>query len=181
MVQRGADEGDGTVGLSLEGEPYRTIAALELFGTLLSVIAFSGDWPEAARGRIKLSGSTDNLGNAWVLNRLMSTKFPMFVILGELAVQLRALNMDLSLDWVPRLQNEEADALTNQDFSSFQQKNRVEIKLDEMPWKILPKLAKLAEDLYAEVSQRRNAPEVPERRPAGQGAVRKLRERDPWT
>ena len=88
------------------GEPYRTIAALELFGTLLSILAFAGDWPEAAKGRIRLSGATDNLGNTWVLNRMMSTKFPMLVILGELAVQLRALNTDLSLEWAPRLQNE---------------------------------------------------------------------------
>ena len=54
----------------------------------------------------------------------MTTKFPMLVILGELAAQLRALNAELSLEWVPRLQNEEADALTNGDFSAFRPEHR---------------------------------------------------------
>ena len=71
------------------GEPYRTIAALELYSTLLCVMAFAGSWPSSASGSVRLRGTTDNLGNAWILNKLMSTKFPLVMVLGELAVQLR--------------------------------------------------------------------------------------------
>ena len=161
------------------GEPYRSIAALELFGTLLSILAFAGDWPEAAKGRIKLSGATDNLGNTWVLNRLMTTKFPMLVILGELAVQLRALNADLSLEWVPRLQNEEADALTNGDFSAFKPSNRVPLDVEKLNFLVLPRLAEIAEELHADILRRRGSGETPEGRARG-SAARKLKERDPW-
>ena len=161
------------------GEPYRSIAALELFGTLLSILAFAGDWPEAAKGRIKLSGATDNLGNTWVLNRLMTTKFPMLVILGELAVQLRALNADLSLERVPRLQNEEADALTNGDFSAFKPSNRVPLDVEKLNFLVLPRLAEIAEELHADILRRRGSGETPEGRARG-SAARKLKERDPW-
>ena len=70
------------------GEPFRTIASLELFATLLCVKLFCGSWPEGARGALRLQGLTDNLGNTFALTRLMSSKFPLIVIMGELAAQL---------------------------------------------------------------------------------------------
>jgi len=42
------------------GEPFRTIAALEMYATLLSIILFSRAWPSDAEGEIKLTGATDN-------------------------------------------------------------------------------------------------------------------------
>ena len=61
--------------------------------TLLFVPAFSDRWPSSAAGRVKLVGATDNLGNSWILSRPMSTKFPILLVLGELAVQLRDVRM----------------------------------------------------------------------------------------
>jgi len=87
------------------GEPYRTIAALELYGTLLCILAFADGWPCSAVGRVRLAGTTDNLGNSYILSRLMSTKFPMLPVLGELAVQLMERRLSLELEWAPRLQN----------------------------------------------------------------------------
>ena len=161
------------------GEPYRSIAALELFGTLLSIMAFAGDWPEAARGRFRLSGATDNQGNTWVLNRLMTTKFPMIVVLAELAAQLRAINAELSLEWIPRLQNEEADALTNEDFSAFRPELRVQLEVEQLAFLLLPRLAGVAEELHADILKRRGSGEGPERG-ARVGPAKKLKERDPW-
>ena len=103
------------------GEPFRTIAALELFATLLCVVLFSPGWPSSSSGSILISGTTDNLGNSWTLARLMSTKFPLVLILGELATQLRRNTLALELNWAPRGQNEEADALTNADFPPLTQ------------------------------------------------------------
>ena len=99
------------------GEPFRTIAALELFVTLLCVVTFGDAWPGGARGEVVLQGITDNLGNTFMVSKLMTSKFPLVVILAEVVAQLRTRSMVLNLGWVPRDQNEEADALTNGDFA----------------------------------------------------------------
>ena len=54
-----------------------------------------------------------------VIERLMTTKFPLNVILMELVCQLQKRQYHLDLQWIPRLQNIEADALTNGDFEGF--------------------------------------------------------------
>jgi hypothetical protein len=41
------------------GEPFRSIAALELYGTLLSLMVFSPGWPKDLTGMISVSGQTD--------------------------------------------------------------------------------------------------------------------------
>ena len=161
-----------------KGEPYRSIAALELFGTLLCILAFSGGWPSSSKGRVVLAGSTDNQGNSWLLSRLMTSKFPLLVVLGELAVQLRSRNLHLDLDWVPRDQNTEADALTNGDYSGFAPANRVPLDINKLDFKMLPQLMKAAEDLFDNIAARRRAG-----KPKEEGARwrrQKLKERDPW-
>ena len=65
------------------------IAALELFASLLCIVAFSDQWPEDAAGGILLAGITDNRGNSFIANRLMSSRFPLVVILAELCMQMR--------------------------------------------------------------------------------------------
>lgn len=106
------------------GEPFRSSAALEWFGTLLCVLCFARAWPVAATGIVKISGTIDNQGNSWILSRLMCTEFPLILILGVLATQLRERNLGLQLEWEPREQNEEADALTNGGFNAFDSKRR---------------------------------------------------------
>ena len=56
------------------GDAYKAIATLELFATLPCVMAFGP--PEGAEGMICLSGDTDNKGYTYIVNRLMTTKFP---------------------------------------------------------------------------------------------------------
>ena len=65
------------------------------------------------------SASTDNLGNACVLRRWLTARFPLSCVVMEIAAILQQRNLDLSLEWVPRLQNTEADALTNADYRGF--------------------------------------------------------------
>ena len=53
------------------------------------------------RGSAVISGFTDNAGNEAVLNKLMTSKFPLVVILTELAEQLKQGEFDMTLTWVP--------------------------------------------------------------------------------
>ena len=96
-----------------KGEPFRTIAALELLGALFAFMVFKegAAWLHGS-AFLSLTGFTDNQGNTFLLDRLMTSKYPLVVILIEMAEQLAAEKVGLSLRWVPRLQNEEADSLT---------------------------------------------------------------------
>ena len=86
------------------GEPFQNIAAIELFASLVSVITFGDEWRKGVKGTLHISGLTDNSGNTSALARLMSSKFPLIVILTEFAAQLRSRGMDLELEWIPRNQ-----------------------------------------------------------------------------
>ena len=64
-------------------------------------------------GTIALTCGTDNQGNMYLMDKLLTTKYPSGVVLMELATQLSRRRATLRANWIPRLQNEEADALTN--------------------------------------------------------------------
>ena len=162
------------------GEPFRTIAALELFATLVCITTFGDAWPAGASGEVVLQGVTDNLGNSFALSKLMSSKFPLVVILSEVAAQLRARSMVLNLGWAPCDQNEEADALTNGDFSQFDLGRRIGVDVEKIGWRILPRMLEVSENIYSEV-QRKKAERV--RSPVVVSAAKQnkgLRQRDPW-
>ena len=73
--------------------------------------------PEEPKGEssavLSLSCGTDNQGNAHLLDRMLTTKYCLGVVLMELAHQMRVRRLVLRAKWLPRLENEEADALTN--------------------------------------------------------------------
>eukprot|EP00435_Cladocopium_sp_Y103_P017512 s3945_g4.t1 len=62
-----------------QGEPYRTIASLELLGTLASLVAFPPK-PGSTR-KFQMSAGTDNLGNRHLVSRFLTTKFPLCIVL----------------------------------------------------------------------------------------------------
>ena len=133
------------------GEPFRTIASLELFATLLCIVTFGDAWPKGACGEVLLQGITDNLGNTFAVSKLMTSKFPLVVILAEVAAQLRSRSMVLNLGWTPRDQNEEADALTNGDFAAFDKNRRVEVDVSKVDWLILPRMLEVSQHIYEKV------------------------------
>ena len=98
------------------GEPFRVIAALELYQVLAATIVF--DLRGTDEGAFQLAGETNNLGNAFVVARMLTTRFPLSALLMEIALQLRARGLALDLKWILRAQNMEADAITNADFIS---------------------------------------------------------------
>ena len=161
------------------GEPFRTIAAIELFASLISFMLFAGSEKGGEKGILNLSGLTDNSGNTSALTKLMSPKFPLIVIMTELAAQLQAKEAELDLLWIPRNQNEEADGLTNGDFSQFDLKRRIVVDVAKLEFKILPKMIAAADDLYKEAKQNKESSKAAA--PAKKYAkIRPLRERDPW-
>lgn len=71
----------------MAGEPFRAIASLEMLATLAGIVCFGLGSDES--GSVVCSAATDNLGSVCVMGQL---------------------------EWAPRLQNREADSLTNGDF-----------------------------------------------------------------
>ena len=160
-----------------KGEPFKVIASLELLAVTVAVMIFSkgAQWKECA-GRMVLPAYTDSLVNSYVLDKYMSTSFPLSVVLMELAVQLQDLQVDLDLQWVPRDQNSLADSLTNLDFESFDKDLRMDLELKDLGFKILPALMALASEIDEEIIQKKTSKEVARKTPV----ERKMRLTQPW-
>ena len=131
-----------------------------------------------ARGDVVLQGVTDNLGNTFAMSKLMTSKFPLVVILAELAAQLRERSMALSLGWVPRDQNEEADALTNGDFASFESRLRVDIDVSQVRWLILPRMLEVAGEIDERVRKSKEGGGPP--KAVAHPKTGSFRQRNPW-
>ncbi|CAK9056210.1 Uncharacterized protein SCF082_LOCUS30318 [Durusdinium trenchii] len=131
------------------GESYRSIASLELLATLAAVLLFEPGGGDGVAGCF--SAGTDNKGNSHAVSRCMTTKFPLCVFNMELAVQLQKRGAELHLHWLPRLQNVEADQLTNGDFSGFADSKRLRFKLNEFRGEVLAEALEFGIDLYEEV------------------------------
>ena len=95
--------------------------------------------------------------------------------------------MDLSLGWVPRESNVEADALTEERFEGFAPELRVRVAWDAVPWLVLPGLMAAAGELFTLSEERRRGRKslgsprpsegTPGKRPRPAGS---LRVSDPW-
>ena len=95
-----------------------------------------------------LGGTTDNRGNSFASAKLMTTKFPLVVLLMELAAQCHQRNIKLNLHWAPREQNCEADELSEGIFRRFDLKNRVEVKVESLDFLVLREMMAEGEALY---------------------------------
>jgi hypothetical protein len=137
-----------------------------------------------ANGSIALTASGDNQSNGFTLEKFGTTKFPLFLVLMEVAEQLRKRQIVLSVVWRPREENAEADALTNEAFEAFAPHLRVPVVWDELDWVILPKLTRMAEAHYQEMADNKRASRKRALK-VGVGTSRggrgaRLRETDPW-
>ena len=103
----------------------------------------------------------------------------------ELAERLRQWDLDMSLDWIPRNQNEEADGGV---VDSFAPELEIKVDLKKLGLHTLERMWQVANGLYADVQEKKarrmaqassekgGAPAVPAPLPK----LRPLRERDPW-
>ncbi len=128
------------------GEAFRTIAALEALATLVAVVVFAPLLPRRSSTPVVVTSVTDNQGNGFALTRLMTTRFPLCLIVMELSAQLEAHNMRLEVEWAPRESNQEADDLSNGISEGFTERHRTEIDLATFPWIVLNRLVSHALD-----------------------------------
>ena len=129
-----------------------------------------------------LSGGTDNLGNTFLLDKLLTTKYPLGDILMEVAHQWRK-GLALRANLVPRLENQESDDLTNREFKSFDVKKRLNVDLERLDVGVLRQLFDVGDSYVKELDE----PKAQAKARAGERVGRKhtlagerLRERDPW-
>lgn len=166
--------------LFVKGEPFRTIASAELLGVTVAIIVLGpgSKWRNGA-GRVGITGFTDNLSNAYLLDRFLTTRFPLSLVLMELAKQLEDSRLDLDLAWVPREQNEEADDLSKGRYSCFEMANRLEVDMEKVPFKILRNMLDAATEFDKEIKEKRTSKETATA--AGKiPAAEKLRVTQPW-
>ena len=95
------------------------------------------------------------MGNRHLVTRFLTTKFPLCIVLMQLAWTLHCKDLELRLDWLPRLQNREADALTNGDFAGFDPDLRVEVKPEELLDDQFKELLKKGGELFDEIKELR--------------------------
>jgi hypothetical protein len=138
-----------------ENEAYRTIASLELFASLLCLVLFVSPNPIRSDVEIVLTGVTDNAGNEALMSRLMTSKFPLCLVLLELSEQMQARGCTLDLHWRNRETNQAADDLTNLKFDSFNPELRIKPNLQDMPWIVLTTLMQESMAMYTDIRAKR--------------------------
>ena len=142
------------------------IAALEVIATIADVRLF-GTCANHEGNLVRLSRATDNKGNSHVVSKLLTTKFPLCVVLMQLTADLGERGFELDLRWTPREENVLADALSNGDTTGMDPALRKRFELSDL--RTLSKLLVAGEEFYAEAKRGREA--------AGCGADRRTRER----
>lgn len=129
--------------------PKRVIAALELLATIIAVKLWGGRTSEGMVVRVK--AFTDNKGNSFAVAKGMSTKYPLTIMVMELAEELRMRNLRMDLEWVKRDSNTVADDLSNGKIEDFDPALREEVSAEGLEWRVLSGLQKRSEELYEAV------------------------------
>ena len=166
-----------------KGEPYKTIAALELLATTVAVLLFGPEatLPTDGTACACVTGHTDSQVSTHAVVRGLSTSFPLCVVAMELAAQLENRNAELRLVWAPRTHNQEADDLSNGAVSGFDAAKEVKIKsLGELPFLILPEFMEAGQKFYDDIKKAKEERKgVIQREPKRRRETR-LRVREPW-
>lgn len=136
-------------------QAFRTVATLELFATLLCIMLFVERQPSSRTSTIFITGVTDNQGNQNLLFKGMTSKFPLYLVLLELAEQLKRKQVAIDLRWQPRETNVAADDLTNDRFEDFEVSLRLCPDLNSLEWILFPRLLKEAMELEQLIQERK--------------------------
>ena len=99
-------------------------------------------------GALSAGAPTDNLGNRFAVTKLLTTKWFLSAFVPELACQLEQRQLLLHMAWVPRAQNEEADAITNGDVRWFHPAMQVKANMDQLPFLMLGDLLAMGDEFY---------------------------------
>ena len=173
-----------------KGKPFKTISALELLATLVALLVL--DVPGAGvdvvrHGIVTVRGWTDSAVATAATQKGSTMSFPLCVIHMELEAQLEARGAHLDLHWSPRTHNQEADDLTNLECQRFSKDRQVTVTMEELPFKVIPRMMKAGEEFYREMTRLKRAAagrasSLGQQGPRGRGGARQqsLRETDPW-
>ena len=130
------------------------------------------------------TGGTDNQSNTFATRKLLSTKFPLTILIMELSEQLRTRNSALSLRWEPREQNQAADDLTNLDLSKFDEKHGIPLEPAKFNFLVLGELNQAAgalyEDLLKEKENKLSPGSIHESATPKRKVTERLKWKDPW-
>ena len=168
-----------------KGDPFRSISSLELVAVLTAIMLLA---PEAkwrgGRSVAVISATTDNLGNTFVLQKFMSCKYPLTIVVMELACQLRKYQLEMDLAWAPRMQNVPADSLTNMEFEMFREELRITKKFEELDFEVLDLLMEKAGELDQEIKLVKSSKEGKkaswEDEKKGKRKKGEMKWKDPW-
>ena len=136
-----------------------------------------------AKAAVNVTGGlTDSQVASHVVSRGLTTAYPLCCVCMELAAQLESRNSLLELEWVPRDQNAEADALADGDVRGFNPSLRADAKAALQEWLVLDRLLDQGQEFYEEIRAVKDSAfsHVASNRTGGQRPAKKLRERDPW-
>ena len=116
---------------------------------------------------VVVQGLTDSQVSSNVVARGLTTTYPLCCVAMELAAQLERRGAELSLEWVPRNMNAEADRLADGDATGFSPVNRVDLPMEKVPWLVLSSLLKAGAAFFAGASAA--LPETPTTQPPNKG------------
>ena len=102
----------------------------------------------------------------------------------EVAFQCRIRGATFRANWVPRLQNEEADALTNLEFRHFDPAKRIHVELETLSFGVLDRLFQVGDDYIVKLAELKRSAEREKKGPRYKILKRRagdsLASRDPW-
>ena len=131
----------------------RIIASLELLATLVAVRLWSG----SSKGKCWIKAGTDNQSNTYAISKMMSTKYPLTLLVMELSETLRSRSCELNLHWIPREKNQLADDLTNEKFDSFPSHLRKHFIGGDTEWIILEEMIYRSKEFFEELRLEKEA------------------------
>ena len=157
----------GSQWASTSAELLASLTALHLFGWLK-------EQKERRDIEVSLFGGTDNRANESLTEKRSTTKWPLMGINMQLSSSLSRSRLSLGLRWRPREENVEADQLTNEDFTGFDESLRIDACWDDLQFKVLEDLVQTRESFVLEKARAKEmAVRAPKVRP-------KKFDKSPW-
>ena len=162
-----------------EGKAYRVIATLEALGLLLALMAFGpGQKLSNTSLTVQVSAFTDNRGNGYVINKLMTTKFPLCTVIMELAAKAEKARSAHG----SRVDPEGPKPRSRRPTSGFDSDKEVKLNLREQDWLVLPSLLEAGQKFHEQKALESEQRKEEERRG---GRVKrkkedKLKNREKW-
>jgi hypothetical protein len=148
--------------------------------SLVAVKLFGKERTLTGRGKTEavLYAGTDNQAAQHLSLKGSSTKMPVMLALMQLAITSSEQWLRLQLKWRPRLENQPADALTNEDFKDFDPEKRIVAEWTQLGFDLLEDLAKIKEEFEEELLIQKTAKKALELLPSSSSKKRRIEKSD---